>query len=42
MIGLPRAGWWGICALAVGSDTEHEGKELSQDAVLWVQAKEMQ
>ena len=41
MIGLPRAGWWGICALAVGPDTEHLGKELSQDAVLWVQAKEM-
>jgi cobalt/nickel transport protein len=40
-IGLPRAGWWGICALAVGPGTEHEGKELSQDAVLWVQAKEM-
>ena len=40
-IGLPRAGWWGICALAIGADTEHEGKELSQDAVLWVQAKDM-
>ena len=41
-IGLPRAGWWGICALAVGADTEHEGKELSQDAVLWLQVKDMQ
>jgi cobalt/nickel transport protein len=41
MIGLPRAGWWGICALATGPDTEHEGKELSQDAVLWIQATEM-
>lgn len=40
-IGLPRAGWWGICALAIGADTEHEGKPLSQDAVLWVQAKDM-
>lgn len=40
-IGLPRAGWWGICALAIGSDTEHEGKELSQDAVLWVQAHDI-
>jgi cobalt/nickel transport protein len=40
-IGLARAGWWGICALAVGPDTEHEGKTLSQDAVLWVQAKDM-
>ncbi|MEZ0121781.1 MAG: DUF4198 domain-containing protein [Candidatus Reddybacter sp.] len=40
-IGLPRAGWWGICALAIGADTEHEGKALSQDAVLWVQVKDM-
>ncbi len=40
-IGLPRAGWWGICALAIGADTEHEGKVLSQDAVLWVQVKDM-
>lgn len=40
-IGLPRAGWWGICALGVGPDTEHDGKPLSQDAVLWVQVKDM-
>lgn len=40
-IGLPRAGWWGICALGVGPETEHEGKELSQDAVLWIQVKDM-
>lgn len=40
-IGLPRAGWWGICALAIGADTDHEGKALSQDAVLWVQVKDM-
>ena len=40
-IGLPRAGWWGICALEIGADTEHEGKALSQDAVLWVQVKDM-
>jgi cobalt/nickel transport protein len=40
-IGLPRAGWWGICALAVGPDTEHQGKPLSQDAVLWIQVKDM-
>lgn len=41
-IGLPRAGWWGICALEIGADTEHEGKPLSQDAVLWIQVKDMQ
>ena len=41
VIGLARAGWWGICALTVGTDTEHEGKPLSQDAVLWIQVKDM-
>jgi cobalt/nickel transport protein len=40
-IGLPRAGWWGICALGVGSRTEHKGKALSQDAVIWVQVTDM-
>jgi cobalt/nickel transport protein len=39
--GIPRAGWWGFCALGVGPDTEHNGKELSQDAVIWVQARDM-
>lgn len=40
-IGLPKAGWWGICALDIGADKEHEGKPLSQDAVLWVQARDI-
>lgn len=40
-IGLPRAGWWGICALTVGPLDKYQGKPLSQDAVLWVQAKDM-
>ncbi len=39
--GLPRAGWWGFCALGSGPDTEYKGKELSQDAVIWVQARDM-
>ncbi len=39
--GLPKAGWWGFAALGVGPDTEHNGKELSQDAVIWVQAYDM-
>ena len=39
--GIPRAGWWGFCALGAGPDTEHNGKELSQDAVIWVQARDM-
>ncbi|WP_226457039.1 DUF4198 domain-containing protein [Pseudomonas sp. AF03-9] len=40
-IGLPRAGWWGIAALNIGSTKTHKGKPLSQDAVLWVQARDM-
>ena len=40
--GLPRAGWWGFAALGVGPQTEHQGKDLSQDAVIWVRAWEMQ
>ncbi|MFI3270671.1 MAG: DUF4198 domain-containing protein [Pseudomonadota bacterium] len=39
--GIPKAGWWGFAALGVGPDTEHQGKELSQDAVIWVKAEEM-
>ncbi len=39
--GIPKAGWWGFCALGAGGDLTHNGKELSQDAVIWVQALEM-
>lgn len=39
--GIPRAGWWGFCALGVGPDKQYKGKELSQDAVIWVQARDM-
>ncbi|MBE9399662.1 DUF4198 domain-containing protein [Pontibacterium sp. N1Y112] len=35
---LPKAGQWGFCALGVGPKKEHNGKTLSQDAVIWVQA----
>jgi len=38
---IPKAGFWGFCALGSGPDKEHKGKELSQDAVIWVEAKEM-
>ena len=38
---LPKAGWWGFAALGVGPKTEHKGKELSQDAVIWVQVRDM-
>ena len=40
-IGLPRAGWWGIAALNIGTTKTYKGKPLSQDAVLWVQARDM-
>ncbi|WP_424927553.1 DUF4198 domain-containing protein [Amaricoccus tamworthensis] len=36
--GIPKAGFWGFAALGSGPDTEHEGNELSQDAVIWVRA----
>ncbi|WP_291440641.1 DUF4198 domain-containing protein [Desulfovibrio sp.] len=39
--GIPKAGWWGFAALGVGPDKEHQGKELSQDAVIWVKAVDM-
>jgi cobalt/nickel transport protein len=39
--GIPKSGWWGFCALGAGPATKHNGKELSQDAVIWVQAKDM-
>jgi cobalt/nickel transport protein len=39
--GIPRAGFWGFAALEVGPATEHEGKPLSQDAVIWVRAHEL-
>lgn len=41
VIGLPAAGWWGICALDLDDGLEHEGKDLSLDAVLWVKATSM-
>ena len=39
--GIPKAGWWGFAALGVGPDKEHKGKELGQDAVIWVEARDM-
>ena len=39
--GIPKAGWWGFAAVGVGPDDQYQGKELSQDAVIWVQAKDM-
>lgn len=42
VFGVPREGWWGFCALGVGPKTEYKGKELSQDAVIWVRAFPLQ
>jgi cobalt/nickel transport protein len=38
---LPKAGWWGFAALSVGPKKEFNGKPLSQDAILWVQATDL-
>ncbi|MEL3906682.1 MAG: DUF4198 domain-containing protein [Treponema sp.] len=32
------AGYWGFAALGAGGEKTHEGKELSEDAVLWIEA----
>ncbi|SIO09702.1 cobalt/nickel transport protein [Rhodovulum sp. ES.010] len=40
--GIPRAGHWGFAALGSGPTTEHEGKELSQDAVIWIKAYDLE
>lgn len=40
--GIPTAGFWGFAALGSGPAKEHEGKELSQDAVIWVRAYDLQ
>ncbi len=34
----PKAGYWGFAALGAGGELEFGGKELSQDAVLWIEA----
>lgn len=39
--GIPRAGWWGFAALGAGGERTYKDKELSLDAVIWVQARDM-
>jgi len=39
--GIPKAGHWGFAALGSGPVKKHKGKELSQDAVIWIQAFDM-
>lgn len=36
---LPRAGWWGFNAKHVGLKKDYKEKELSIDAVMWVQVE---
>jgi cobalt/nickel transport protein len=38
---IPKAGYWGFAALGVGTDDTYQDKPLSQDAVIWVQAHEL-
>ncbi|KHT38460.1 DUF4198 domain-containing protein [Vibrio sp. 16] len=39
--GVPTAGKWGFACLGSGPDKEFKGKELSQDAVLWIEAQDL-
>jgi cobalt/nickel transport protein len=39
--GIPKAGKWGFACLGAGPDTEYKGKELSQDAVIWIEAQDL-
>ncbi|PJC88100.1 DUF4198 domain-containing protein [Vibrio sp. HA2012] len=39
--GVPKAGQWGFACLGSGPDKEYKGKELSQDAVLWIEAQDL-
>lgn len=41
VFGIPKAGWWGFAALGAGPDDEFDGKEMSQDAVIWIQARDI-
>lgn len=40
--GIPKSGYWGFAALGSGPVTEHEGKDLSQDAVIWIRAWDLE
>ena len=39
--GIPKAGFWGFAALGSGPKKEYKGKELSQDAVIWIRADKL-
>lgn len=39
-VSLPKAGWWGIVAEDV-NELDYKGKDLVQEAVLWVEVKDI-
>ena len=39
--GIPKAGFWGFAALGTGPAKEFQGKELSQDAIIWIRANDL-
>ncbi|MDK9695558.1 MAG: DUF4198 domain-containing protein [Siculibacillus sp.] len=39
--GIPKAGFWGFAALGTGPAKDYNGKELSQDAVIWIRAADL-
>lgn len=40
--GIPRAGHWGFAALDLIETAQHDGKKLSQDAVIWIRAWDLE
>ena len=40
--GIPKEGFWGFAALGSGPKKKYKGKELSQDAVIWIRADKME
>uniref|UniRef100_Q07IL5 DUF4198 domain-containing protein n=1 Tax=Rhodopseudomonas palustris (strain BisA53) TaxID=316055 RepID=Q07IL5_RHOP5 len=39
--GIAKAGFWGFAALGVGPAKKFQGKDLSQDAVIWIRANDL-
>ncbi len=39
--GIPRAGWWGFAALDLEEDYTYKDHPCSHDAVIWIQAKDI-
>jgi cobalt/nickel transport protein len=39
--GIPKAGFWGFAAIGTGPVKELKGKEVEQDAVIWIRANDL-